>query len=303
MNDTTRQLADSGLRYDHVGLMIILRSFSLLQTILHLRKIAVLDSYFDGLGLMVWPKALLAVDALVERISLSPGTPGSLSTLASAASSLMNPPAVAVAAATKLKKFGLQLMKPKNDEHESTTFALDETRIYASFVSMLYKLEFDISVNSFSTSADKLTELVFLVNNYDLVVSILKENELSLVDSEFVFWTDLLDETINNYCEETLDFYFGYLTRFVKQQATKGENKGDENRDLGAKKVKEPIRSSDTSPLNGRRGNGDSAVLEIPPLITQFNYEWKMQIANRPRHLAFVNHLLPAFRGAMPGAT
>ncbi|KAJ3049398.1 Vacuolar protein sorting-associated protein 52, partial [Quaeritorhiza haematococci] len=64
---------------------------------------------------------------------------------------------------------------------------------------------------------DRKNRLVFLINNYDLVLTILGEHNIVTFEAEKRYFNSLLDNKTAEYVEEELKPYFGNLIAFVNQ--------------------------------------------------------------------------------------
>ncbi|PVZ98800.1 hypothetical protein BB558_005191, partial [Smittium angustum] len=213
--------------FDTVGILLCIRSIPNFLSVLQKRQVPTLDSYFNSLNLILWPKFQQLMDLHINRIN----------------------------------KISLKKLSGRKFD----TFPHLATRQYSELTSTIIRMNMDFDASVLSTglvrirahidnflkkqslqAPDNQAALVFLINNYDLILMIYKENLVDGDNAESVYWQNLNAETIFLMCEELMLAHFGYLKSFV-------------------------LRADRTSI------NNPISMEELCKVAVQFNSEWKTQ--------------------------
>ncbi|KAJ1975224.1 Vacuolar protein sorting-associated protein 52 [Dimargaris verticillata] len=186
--------------FDALGVLLCLRINYQLANELQHRRVPVLEKYINATNMQLWPRFQAIVALHTDSMK-------KLFTGSSKAAALS-----------------------KQDVHPHFV-----TRRYAEFVASLLALNQDPPTNVVDQSlarlrteleamllrisegfGNRVTTLIFLINNYDLVVTILHENGFpSGSAAESDYFAQCKATCIAEYVEEQLDSYFGYLKSFV----------------------------------------------------------------------------------------
>lgn len=223
--------------YDAIGLMMMIRMTYQHQLIMSRRRVPCLDAYLDKVNILIWPRFKLVFDLHLQSVRTANAK-------------------------------GLW----EDDVHPHYV-----TRRYAEFAASMMQLntdygdgQLDLNLDRLRVAVDNLlVELsrmfprqkqrtIFLINNYDLVLSVLKEAGVSGGKTKQQF-EDLLASFTTVFVEEELREHFLKLIEFVKTRAGTGED------------------------YSASAGNSGAAVVpislqEVEPLLKDFAARWKMAI-------------------------
>lgn len=215
--------------YDAIGLMLMIRIIHQHQLIMSRRRIPCLDSYLDKVNISLWPRFKMVFDM-------------HLSSLRNANPKLLW----------------------EDDIHPHYVM-----RRYAEFAASLIHLNFEFGDGQLELNMERLRmavddllmklaklfpksklQTVFLINNYDMTIAVLKEAgpEGGKIQQHF---EELLKSNTALFVEELLVEHFSDLIKFVKTRAS-------DDPSLSAEK---PI-----------------SVAEVEPLVKDFASRWKAAI-------------------------
>ncbi|WCJ34781.1 Vacuolar protein sorting-associated protein 52 A [Euphorbia peplus] len=193
--------------YDAIGLMLMIRIIHQHQLIMSRRRIPCLDSYLDKVNIALWPRFKMVFDLHL--------------------SSLRN---------ANVKTLW------EDDVHPHYVM-----RRYAEFTASLIHLnvgygdgQLDLNLERLRMAIDDLIiklartftkhkpQIVFLINNYDMTISVLKEAgpEGGKIQSHF---EELLKSNTALFVEELLLEHFSDLIKFVKTRASEDPSSSSEN--------------------------------------------------------------------------
>ncbi|KAI8571148.1 hypothetical protein RHMOL_Rhmol01G0096100 [Rhododendron molle] len=215
--------------FDAIGLMLMIRIIHQHQLIMSRRRIPCLDSYLDKVNIALWPRFKIVFDMHL--------------------SSLRN---------ANVKTLW------EDDVHPHYVM-----RRYAEFTASLIHLNFEYGDGQLELNLERLRiavddllvklakmfrkpklQTVFLINNYDMTISVLKEAgpEGGKIQLHF---EELLKNNTAIFVEELLLEHFSNLIKFVKTRPSEDPNAGSER----------PI-----------------TVSEVEPLVKDFSSRWKAAI-------------------------
>ncbi|KAF7153126.1 hypothetical protein RHSIM_Rhsim01G0101300 [Rhododendron simsii] len=215
--------------FDAIGLMLMIRTIHQHQLIMSRRRIPCLDSYLDKVNIALWPRFKIVFDMHL--------------------SSLRN---------ANVKTLW------EDDVHPHYVM-----RRYAEFTASLIHLNFEYGDGQLELNLERLRiavddllvklakmfrkpklQTVFLINNYDMTISVLKEAgpEGGKIQLHF---EELLKNNTAIFVEELLLEHFSNLIKFVKTRPSEDPNSGSER----------PI-----------------TVPEVEPLVKDFSSRWKAAI-------------------------
>ncbi|PVU96542.1 hypothetical protein BB561_001108 [Smittium simulii] len=216
--------------FDAIGILLCIRSIPNLVLIRQNRQIQALDTYFNSLNISLWPRFQHLIDLHSNRL---------------------------------LKLSDLSFKNYKFDSYPHQV-----TRQYAEFISAILRLncKFDSPalitglarlrtsmqkfLKNYSTmGTDSQLELLFLVNNYDQILFILKDNTVNPEESEYRYWQNRMNEAVYGICEEFMNVHFGYIKQYMMK--------------VGAHSIQQSISK-------------DEAI----QVVVQFNMEWRKEILN-----------------------
>ncbi|KAK1407641.1 hypothetical protein QVD17_39262 [Tagetes erecta] len=215
--------------FDAIGIMLMIRITHQHQLIMSRRRIPCLDSYLDKVNISLWPRFKMIFDMHINS----------------------------------LRNANVKTLW-EDDVHPHYVM-----RRYAEFTASLIQLnvdygdgQLDLNMERLKMAIDDLLiklakmftkpklQTVFLINNYDMTIAVLKEAgpEGGKIQAHF---EELLKNNTAVYVEELLFEHFGNLIKFVKTRASEDPNSGSDK----------PI-----------------TVAEVEPLVKDFASRWKAAI-------------------------
>ncbi|XP_071703715.1 vacuolar protein sorting-associated protein 52 A-like [Rutidosis leptorrhynchoides] len=216
--------------FDAIGIMLMIRITHQHQLIMSRRRIPCLDSYLDKVNISLWPRFKMIFDMHINS----------------------------------LRNANVKTLW-EDDVHPHYVM-----RRYAEFTASLIQLnvdygdgQLDLNMERLKMAIDDLLiklakmftkpkqQTVFLINNYDMTIAVLKEAgpEGGKIQVHF---EELLKNNTAVYVEELLLEHFGNLIKFVKTRASEDSSSGSE---------KQPI-----------------TVAEVEPIVKDFGSRWKAAI-------------------------
>ncbi|KAJ2399156.1 Vacuolar protein sorting-associated protein 52 [Coemansia sp. RSA 2559] len=192
--------------YDALGMLLCVRLVSQMASELQRRRVPVLEAYVNSVNMQLWPRFQAILDGHIESIKrLSSYRPKS---------KIDTQPPATVRRYVELAASLLRL----NQGYNTHVVALSLARLRAEVQAYI--------AHTASGSSDKHASLVFLVNSYDLILTVLYENGFTEREEEVSSWKQELSATVLEYAEVELENHFGYLKQFVvdaEQQSDIGQ--------------------------------------------------------------------------------
>lgn len=116
----------------------------------------------------------------------------------------------------RFAEFGASILT-LNEGYEDTLLTTGFSRLKTEIESLMLRMA--------STFHDRRLQYVFLINNYDLIVTILSEvSSCPGVEKEKAYFEKILNGHINDYLEEELLSYFGNLIVLIKDSEMTSSN-------------------------------------------------------------------------------
>ncbi|CAN1811377.1 Vacuolar protein sorting-associated protein 52 A [Linum perenne] len=215
--------------YDAIGLMLMIRIIHQHQLIMSRRRIPCLDSYLDKVNIALWPRFKLVFD-----LHLGSMRNASINTLWE---DDVHPHYVM----RRYAEFTASLIH-LNVEYGDGQLELNMERLRMAIDDLIIKL-----ARKFPKPKQ---QIVFLINNYDMTIAVVKEAgpEGGKIQMHF---EELLKSNTTLFVEELLVEHFGDLIKFVKTRASEDPNSNPEK----------PI-----------------SIAEVEPLVKDFASRWKAAI-------------------------
>ncbi|RLN18536.1 vacuolar protein sorting-associated protein 52 A isoform X1 [Panicum miliaceum] len=195
--------------YDAIGIMLMIRIIHQHQLIMFRRRTPCLDSYLDKVNMSLWPRFKMVFDLHLNSLRNA-----NIKTLWE---DDVHPHYVT----RRYAEFTASLLH-LNVEHGDGQLDLNLERLRMAIEDLLVKLAKMFSKPKLQT--------IFLINNYDLTIAILKEAGTEGGKAQLYF-EEVLKSNIAIYVEELLQEHFSDLIRFVKtrpadETATSSEKVG-----------------------------------------------------------------------------
>ncbi|AES61176.1 hypothetical protein MtrunA17_Chr1g0190001 [Medicago truncatula] len=215
--------------YDAIGLMLMIRIIHQHQLIMSRRRIPCLDSYLDKVNISLWPRFKMVFDMHLNSLRNA-----NVKTLWE---DDVHPHYVM----RRYAEFTASLIH-LNSEFGDGQLELNLERLRMAIDDLLIKLAKNFTKPKLQT--------VFLINNYDMTIAVLKEAgpEAGKIQMHF---EELLKSNTALFVEELLQEHFNDLIKFVKAKAS------------------EDPTSSPDKPIT---------VAEVEPLVKDFASRWKAAI-------------------------
>ncbi|KAF9425518.1 Vacuolar protein sorting-associated protein 52 [Podila epigama] len=191
-----KEYADSS--YDAIGILLCLRINHQLSKELERRRIPTLDKYRDAIHMALWPRFQIVVDMHIDSVRK---------------------------AKTKIKPKNVHphWIARRYGEFASSLLLLNDEHTDVMPRLALLRLETSSLFESMSkTFADTKSRLIFLINNFDLVLTLLADVRATGVEIENEHWKTALHQTVAFFVEEELEPYFGDLISFTKMVKISG---------------------------------------------------------------------------------
>ncbi|XP_024023489.1 vacuolar protein sorting-associated protein 52 A [Morus notabilis] len=215
--------------YDAIGLMLMIRIIHQHQLIMSRRRIPCLDSYLDKVNIVLWPRFKMVFDMHLNSLRNA-----NVKTLWE---DDIHPHYVM----RRYAEFTASLIH-LNVEYGDGQLELNLERLRMAVNDLLIKLA--------KTFAKPKLQTVFLINNYDMTIAVLKEAgpEGGKIQMHF---EEMLKSNTALFVEELLLEHFNDLIKFVKTRASEDPSAGSERA---------------------------IAVAEVEPLVKDFASRWKVAI-------------------------
>nr|GMN68898.1 hypothetical protein TIFTF001_037949 [Ficus carica]GMN68904.1 hypothetical protein TIFTF001_037955 [Ficus carica] len=215
--------------YDAIGLMLMIRIIHQHQLVMSRRRIPCLDSYLDKVNIALWPRFKMVFDMHLNSLRNA--------NVRNLWEDDIHPHYVM----RRYAEFTASLIH-LNVEYGDGQLELNLERLRMAVNDLLIKLA--------KTFPKPKLQTVFLINNYDMTIAVLKEAgpEGGKIQMHF---EELLKSNTALFVEELLLEHFNDLIKFVKTRASEDQSASSER----------PI-----------------AVAEVEPLVKDFASRWKVAI-------------------------
>eukprot|EP00475_Leptophrys_vorax_P004587 TRINITY_DN12741_c0_g1_i1.p1 TRINITY_DN12741_c0_g1~~TRINITY_DN12741_c0_g1_i1.p1 ORF type:complete len:645 (+),score=61.37 TRINITY_DN12741_c0_g1_i1:243-1937(+) len=244
--------------YDAIGLLLMIRMTRQHRDIMAVRKVTCLDQYFDKVHLLLWPRFKLVFD--MHLASLRAANPRALW------EEDVHPHYVA----RRYAEFAASLMLLNNDCGDGQ-LDLNLDRLRSAIDHLL------VEISRLFPKPKQRT--VFLINNYDLILAVLKEAGVEEGKTQKHF-SELFSSFSTVFVEEELHEYFPGLVDFVKKRAGTSDD--------GPGGLPTPVGRSSSGGAGGsgggkkkgkaQQGQGPITAKEIEPHLKDFAVRWKATI-------------------------
>ena len=197
--DSIRPSVETSL--DAIGLLLCIRVTTKHQRMMQARKIPCLDQFLNSLLLLLWPRFQSVIDLHIASIKQRTGISGGSGVFSAAAAE--NTPHYITRRFAEFSCSVLVLNEGYNDN------LLDNSilRLRHEVEALLLKMAFEIHDSSRKT--------VFLINNYDLIMSIFETLNIRSIESERLYFQNKLEEKFVQYVDDQLLPKISLLVSFV----------------------------------------------------------------------------------------
>jgi len=189
----TRQLVESN--FDAVGILLCIRVNAHNLMTMQKRRIPCFDSYLNGLNLMLWPRFQAIIDLHIDSLRK-----------ASLPKILVSKDTHPHYITRRYAEFSASILT-LNNGYNDALLTNSLMRLRNEVEALLIRMSGEMS--------DRKVRVIFLINNYDLVSSILSEHTTQSFDAEKAHFATVLDQKTQEYVEEELNPLFASLISFV----------------------------------------------------------------------------------------
>ncbi|KAI9016791.1 Sac2 family-domain-containing protein [Hyaloraphidium curvatum] len=198
---------------DAIAVLLAIRMNQQHQFIMQRRQVPCLESYFNAINMLLWPRFQMIMDMHVESVRRS-GTAHLVGNNKEVHPHYVSANALCLGAADRrgpkitrrYAEFASSILS-LNQGYEDPLVLASLARLRGEVDALLLKMSGEI--------ADKKSRLIFMINNYDLVLLILNEHSESAFDGEKSTFQDALGSKTAEYVEEELRPHFSSLIAFV----------------------------------------------------------------------------------------
>ncbi|KAJ3296154.1 hypothetical protein HDU79_007408 [Rhizoclosmatium sp. JEL0117] len=192
LQSTFRSYIDNS--YDAVGVLLCIRLNSFHLRIMQKRRVPCLDNFMNLLNILLWPRFQAIIDLHIESLR-------KITKLA------VNKESHPHFITRRYAEFAASVLA-LNDGFDDALLLTSLVRLRNEVESLLFRMADELS--------DRKDKLVLLINNYDLVHTILGEYNLTCFDAEKAYFATNLETKTGEFVEEELKkIGFGFLTEFV----------------------------------------------------------------------------------------
>ncbi|GAB9463606.1 Vacuolar protein sorting-associated protein [Globisporangium polare] len=219
--------------YDAVGLLLMIRITYAQRLVMEKRRIPVLDSYFDRVTLLLWPRFKAVFD--LNLLSVKNAKVKKLGAIDLHPHYVIRRYAEFAASVLSLSMY----TQPQSQQQQGDDATIHSAQMHENGAG-------DMVLNNLAVLRDEILGLltrlaeqhrnskdrcVFLVNNYDLVLSLFQERRI--ISEETAKLEELLAEQRERFVEEELMTWYAKLIQFVRHNESLTLNKSV-NKDTNA---------------------------------------------------------------------
>ncbi|RLN71967.1 hypothetical protein BBJ28_00014276 [Nothophytophthora sp. Chile5] len=205
--------------YDAIGLLLMIRLTYAQRLVMEKRRIPCLDSYFDRVALLLWPRFKAVFD--LNLISVKNAKVKKLGAIDLHPHFVIRRYAEFAASILSLSLYTQHPQSSKSGNDDSTTISSAQMHENGAGDMVLNNLTIlrDEILRLLSRLAEQHTNAkdrcVFLINNYDLVLTHFEERRV--ISEETAKFEELLAGQREKFVEEELMTYYAKLIQFVRQ--------------------------------------------------------------------------------------
>ncbi|KAI8086031.1 Sac2 family-domain-containing protein [Halteromyces radiatus] len=192
--------------FDTVGILLCIRINTQLALELQRRQVPALEGYTNSTNMLLWPRfqylMTLHIDSL-RKLANNKSVLGSIKDI--------HPHYVT----RRYAEFAASLLV-LNDGYDDAILANSVQKLRNEFEGLLSRMS-----NEFS---DNLRRTAFLINNYDLIVSVFQEAHNRTVEIELEHMKQILALHVSGFVDEQLKAYFGTMMDYVKRYENKSQS-------------------------------------------------------------------------------
>ncbi|RIA99439.1 Sac2-like protein, partial [Glomus cerebriforme] len=191
--DSTKQFVDNS--YDAIGILICIRLNTQFALELQRRRVPALEGYTNQINMLLWPRFQAIMDMHIDSVKK---------------------------AATKfiVKDIHPHFVTRRYGEFAASILVLNEDYNDPILLNSLLRLRNEVEnlLDKMSNNFDdRKSRIIFSINNYDQIITILNETGGKAVEAEISYLKELLNGQISGFVEEELQPHFRSLVSFIKK--------------------------------------------------------------------------------------
>ncbi|KAI8615484.1 Sac2 family-domain-containing protein [Chytriomyces sp. MP71] len=179
--------------YDAVGILLCIRLNSFHLRIMQKRRIPCLENFMNLLNILLWPRFQAIIDLHIESLRKI----GKVSTHKDAHPHFIT---------RRYAEFAASVLA-LNDGFDDALLVNSLVRLRNEVESLLFRMTDELP--------QRKDKLILLINNHDLVASVLNEYNLPCFEEEKAYFASSLETKTGEFVEEELKNAFGFLMEFV----------------------------------------------------------------------------------------
>ena len=194
--------------YDSIALFLCVHLIARFKELCHQQKdVYALDRYWDTLHGLFWPRLQIVIKSNVQ--SVKDCDPQKM----------------------KITDLRPHYITRRYAEFSTAFISINEKFPESNLSTILLDMEQEIGnfiMKMASSFRDRKEQLIFVINNYDIILSIMSEKTHN-ESHEAEYFRHQFSARISEYVEEILQPYFGELIKFVKDSENEGTHKSQDN--------------------------------------------------------------------------
>ncbi|CAO3639266.1 unnamed protein product [Mucor fragilis] len=188
--------------YDAVGLLLCIRINTQLALELQRRRVPALEGYTNATNMLIWPRFQYVMSLHVESLKKMFNSKSVMSAVKD-----IHPHYIT----RRYSEFAASLLV-LNDGYDDAILSKSVHKLRDEFEAVLSRMSHEFP--------ESPRRIAFLINNYDLIVSVFQETHSRAVDGELDYMKQLLALQTSAFVDEQLKPYFGALIDLVKKSET-----------------------------------------------------------------------------------
>ncbi|EPB81607.1 hypothetical protein HMPREF1544_11675 [Mucor circinelloides 1006PhL] len=185
--------------YDAVGLLLCIRINTQLALELQRRRVPALEGYTNATNMLLWPRFQYVMSLHVESLKRMFNSKSVMSAVKD-----IHPHYIT----RRYSEFAASLLV-LNDGYDDAILSKSVHKLRDEFEAVLSRMSHEFP--------ESPRRIAFLINNYDLIVSVFQETHSRAVDGELDYMKQLLALQTSAFVDEQLKPYFGALIDLVKK--------------------------------------------------------------------------------------
>ncbi|KAK4512283.1 DNA repair protein rad52 [Mucor velutinosus] len=185
--------------YDAVGLLLCIRINTQLALELQRRRVPALEGYTNATNMLIWPRFQYVMSLHVESLKKMFNSRSVMSAVKD-----IHPHYIT----RRYSEFAASLLV-LNDGYDDAILSKSVHKLRDEFEAVLSRMSHEFP--------ESPRRIAFLINNYDLIVSVFQETHSRAVDAELDYIKQLLALQTSAFVDEQLKPYFGALIDLVKK--------------------------------------------------------------------------------------